>query len=733
MDDVKATSIGATRARPGFALDLAAVLAPYGREGHLAVRVERMRAGARLSKGRNNGDNTWSLSPEDLEGVLYLPPDDRVHADRLALRIIELNEDGGTTLAVVEFPPALTDALAAPATAPVAAPVTAPARTVAPKKHEDVELDRLRRELAAAKELVTARDAQIAELRRAAELAAAQSTNRTNESDLTATLETARTAWDAEMQQRLDDAAAALETSRALAQAEHADELARADARARAAVDAARAEAAAKLEAVRREAEAEREALRAGIQAEHHAAHAAAEAAWRAEAGGRIAAADGRLAEAERQQVQAEQALAAVMARLERTERALNEARAEVEADDSETHRLREGLAALTASLETAKGELAQWRQRAELAVEESAKKHDSADVETALATARVTWEAELTRRLEEAAAAADAHLAASRTAWQAEEAERRVAAEARLEERIEERIAAAREEGRQSTDAAPASLPHDSSALAEAQTGRDAAERRLAEAQAARDAAERELAAARTGRDDSAREEAALAKRLERSEGALAQAKTQSERDQAELARLRQGVTDLSARLDEREADLVRGQTALEEAQRGRDVGADTQRHLLQRVLTPPPAPAPRRSRLRRFAPAGAIAAIAAAALAFYWSTASTPAGGLWPQLVSLAIGDEPPSGGGMSEPAAPATAPVTLRRATIGATGANLRAGPSTGSAVIAALPRDAEVTLIDRRGSWMQVRAVGRDGAHQEGWVYAPSVKETRSALP
>jgi uncharacterized protein YgiM (DUF1202 family) len=72
-------------------------------------------------------------------------------------------------------------------------------------------------------------------------------------------------------------------------------------------------------------------------------------------------------------------------------------------------------------------------------------------------------------------------------------------------------------------------------------------------------------------------------------------------------------------------------------------------------------------------------------------------------------------------------------LRRATIGATGANLRAGPSTGSAVIATLPRDAEVTLLERRGSWMQVRAPSRDGTRQEGWVYAPSVKETRPAQP
>src|SRR5690348_15989012 len=190
---VKGAATGAT-ARRSFALDLAAVLAPYGRHGRLAVRVERMREGARLSKGRNNGDNTWSLAPEELEGVFYLPPDNRVHADRLALRIVELNEDGGSTLAVVEFPLAPTDA-------------ATPADRDPAENADTAELERLRRELAAATELATMREAEIAELRRAAELAAKDTAGRTIESELTTALETARAAWDAELQQRLGEAA----------------------------------------------------------------------------------------------------------------------------------------------------------------------------------------------------------------------------------------------------------------------------------------------------------------------------------------------------------------------------------------------------------------------------------------------------------------------------------------------------------------------------------------------
>jgi SH3 domain-containing protein len=698
VDDVRSATTGATRTRRGFALDLAAVLAPYGRQGRLAVRVERMRDGARLSKGRNNGDNTWSLAPEELEGVLYLPPDDRVHADRLALRIIELNEEGGTTLAVVEFPLAPTDAVAPPE------------QTVA-ESADTAELDRLRRELAAATELSAARATELAELRRAAELATKEAAGRTIESELTSALETARAAWDAELQQRLGEAAAALETSRALAQAEHADALAQTAARGRAALEQARAEA-----------KAEREVALQAARAEHEAALAAAEGAWRADAEARLAEAeqrgtqaeqalaaaearwraeaDARLVEAEQRQAQAEQALAAVTARLERTERALNEVQAEADLEDGEVRRLRDALAALTGSHEAAKGELAHWRQRAELASEESAKKRDPAEIETALTTARAAWEAELTRRLEETAAAADAHLAASRAAWQAEEAERRVAAEARLEERIEERLAAAREEGRQAAAPATGAAP-DTPAVAEAQA---------------------------------ARELAALAKRLERSEAALAQARTHAQRDEAELARLRQGVADLSARLDEREADLVRAQSALAEAQRGRDAGIDAQRQQLQRVLAPAPTAVPRRSPLRRLVPAGAVA-VAAALVAVYLSTGKTLVSEWWPQLVSVAIGDEPaPMTGTSSESSAPTSPAVASRRGVVGATGANLRAGPSTSSAVIAALPRDAEVTLVERHGSWMQVRTASRDGTRQqEGWVYAPSLKEVRTAQP
>ena len=43
------------------------------------------------------------------------------------------------------------------------------------------------------------------------------------------------------------------------------------------------------------------------------------------------------------------------------------------------------------------------------------------------------------------------------------------------------------------------------------------------------------------------------------------------------------------------------------------------------------------------------------------------------------------------------------------------------------LAILPRDTEVTPVERRGKWVRIRT-GADGARpQEGWVYATALKK------
>ena len=82
---------------------LAPLLSPYKRHGRLSLRIERLPRMARLSAGRNNGDNSWSLTLDQLEDLTYLPPQGMDEAHSLAVRIIGL-DSGGSTLAVLDFP-----------------------------------------------------------------------------------------------------------------------------------------------------------------------------------------------------------------------------------------------------------------------------------------------------------------------------------------------------------------------------------------------------------------------------------------------------------------------------------------------------------------------------------------------------------------------------------------------------------------------------------------------------
>src|ERR1041385_4046945 len=84
-------------------LDLASVLAPSRRYRGLSIRVERLAHGARLSQGRNNGDRSWSLAPDELDGLEYLPPN-TYEAHTLGVRIISLDGGDGETVAVVDLP-----------------------------------------------------------------------------------------------------------------------------------------------------------------------------------------------------------------------------------------------------------------------------------------------------------------------------------------------------------------------------------------------------------------------------------------------------------------------------------------------------------------------------------------------------------------------------------------------------------------------------------------------------
>jgi hypothetical protein len=94
-------------------LDLAPLLSRFEQHRRLSIRIERLHHLGHLSKGRNNGDNSWSLTPDELHELSYLLPVTVLTAHTLAVRIIDVGGGGGQTLTVL-------DVAVSPGPAPVA-------------------------------------------------------------------------------------------------------------------------------------------------------------------------------------------------------------------------------------------------------------------------------------------------------------------------------------------------------------------------------------------------------------------------------------------------------------------------------------------------------------------------------------------------------------------------------------------------------------------------------------
>ena len=198
-------------------LRLASLLQPHRSKGRLALRLERVPQLARLSRGRNNGDGSWSLASDELDELEYLNPEG-AELPVIAVRIIGLEQDGAT-LAVLDF--RVTEFSGEPEQRAGA---------------DDAYLQRLSAELKAAKAALAARESEIAELRRVdrpqnefAPITAGLMIRGKDE------LAAARAAWESEMEKRLTDAAAgAAQSAERQArqwQAEEAERLAAAEAK----------------------------------------------------------------------------------------------------------------------------------------------------------------------------------------------------------------------------------------------------------------------------------------------------------------------------------------------------------------------------------------------------------------------------------------------------------------------------------------------------------------------
>ncbi|MGD0867329.1 MAG: hypothetical protein ABSA49_17440, partial [Rhizomicrobium sp.] len=338
--DAMAKSVTGPRAAPSsrtIPLQLAPLLLPHRKQGRLSLRVERMHQLARLSRGRNNGDGSWSLASDELDDLEYLIPEGLNGAQTLSIRIIGLDQDG-STLAILDVP-------ILPGTEQ-AGPRDAMGRD------QEALLQRQRDELKSLRASLAEREAEIANLHRAAE----QAESEFSRQNIASELASARESWQREAQQQLAAAVAQsatlLEQGRSAWQAERNALLAKSDSRA----DERFAEG---QECGRREA---KESL------------AQAEAGWREKSA----------------KVQAE-----LTARCERAEAAAVKTSVKPARDEGEIRQLRDDLAAVRSTLADRDAALAEARLTGE-----QAQGRWRQDSDAALSTASAHWKAEEAARL---------------------------------------------------------------------------------------------------------------------------------------------------------------------------------------------------------------------------------------------------------------------------------------------------------------------------------------------
>jgi hypothetical protein len=514
----------ATEMPDAIPLELAELLSPYAKNKRFTLRVERMPERARLSRGRNNGDRSWSLMRDELEDLLYLPPKGMNVEHTLAIRIIGLDGDNGATLAVH-------DLLILPGNA---VPLLKPGKTPEATGRVSAELRKLRDELAEATAALDERERELAAAQQDIDEAWAEESQHA----LAAELSAARAAWQAELEKRLAYAAAEaaekLETSRAAWAAEQKDRLAETEELTQQRIDQAREH----------------------WQHESRAALLKAEKTWKADEAAGFARAEARWRE------QSAATLADAVARCERAEAALSHARSEHEArHDAAIRHLHSELAAVQDILSDCERDLAEARSAADRALERS-----NQEAGAALQKAEMTWKAGEAARIAQAEAR-----------WREHSALALAEATARFE-RAEAALAGAQRQTGNDRD-----LGRLREELAAAQTSLSDRERKIAEARSAIDQAhnrwqqETEAAlskAQKTWKEDEAarlanaegawhRQSAhALAEatgRYERAEAALARARTvRDAADTVELRQLRNELAELKSALNAREHDLA-------------------------------------------------------------------------------------------------------------------------------------------------------------------------------
>jgi len=723
-------------------LELAALVAPYRRHGRLSLRVERLPHRARLSRGQNNGDRSWSLMSDELDGLAYLPPKGGPESCTLAIRIVSLDGGDGGTLALIDYPVA-----AGEENEPPAPSQPAPVRDTA-------ELRRLREELARAKEALAAgaREAE-AQLAASSKLAAE-------------VLERSRAEWQSEQAARAGSETAELRRLREEL-AGFKEALAREQA-ARSGGETRLADSQAQLERLKARASAdsargETERLAAAeARGEAKAAKALADAQEQLERLKARASADSARGEAK-----AAKALADAQEQLERLKTRAAAESARERGDDAERRRLRDEAARLKTALAAREEELAAARAAFERDGDAALKQAENAwrtQEQQRLTAARAQWQ----ERSDRALAEAKARFERAQGRVESESSQRLRDAEAGRERALDDLTLANQAIAGRESDIAELQAKLDGRAReiaslrghegeirrlngevdalreAVAARGRDIAQAREALRQAEQDwraQTEDRLASAQAewrkgesvrlqtaqaqAEEQGQAAQARFAQRVKQLEAELQQSRLYAEAlqkrgDSDDIKQLRREFGHLQAQLSERDTEVAQlrldseharerwtaeARITLQKAEHDWHAEARAAEREERRALS-------RKRTLRDVVLVGALSAVAVM-LYFGGFTSWLPeplAGWIAP----------PAQVAGMAAPhaAKPAARPmVTVLRA------ANLRSAPSKAASVIATLPRNAQLPSLSRQGNWVKVQSAGK-----EGWVYGSFLKSS-----
>jgi len=669
--EIPARTLRETPVARAFPLDLRPLILPYRVHRCLTLRIEELPQRARLSAGQNNGDCSWSVTLDELEGLSYCPPQGFDGQHDLKLRIISKDETGASTVALLDFHVICDDEHANAATAQSSG-------KIAPSPQDGA----LREEIASLRAACAAQDAELSAMRTSSEQVHAQW-----EKNLAKSLTEAEAAWKSAEALRLDAAMADLQTR-------FDRDLADMNRSAQAKADASGKRDAAMLRRLNQELSDTKDALagkdtelaelRDRLERLRHDADTEIAAAKEAAA---LEAAEQLKAAETQWQEQAASSMAEVTARCRAAEEALASARA---ADTGKTD---------------ADAELAELHDRLERL------RHD-ADTEIAAAK-------------EAAALEAAEQLKAAETQWQEQAASSMAEVTARCRA-AEEALASASaaDTGKTDADAELAEL------RARLERLRHDADTEIAAAKeaAALEAAEQLKAAETQWQEQAARSVAEVTARCRAAEEALASASAadtgKANADDAYIRRLNCEIKSLQNSLVEREADLAHAQTQLREMRpRSATPGPVGNWQPLSSIPADAENEGAKNSGHLWRDTVMVFVVVVGTAICWPWIEHALTTAGVVELLTRRHAVVE----------ATPKSTPGPEHPTAIVARGVNLRAGPRTSAAVLATLTSGMRVTILGHSGNWDKVENSGADGKTRQGWVYNSYLDASRAENP